>query len=99
MIVPSKRFCDLCKNPIDTSRPFTTMTYPLSDSDRELLAPTAPSTAIFPGIRALLANISIESYAFEFCQPCVDGILPMLNALKTEYLRRYVESRATQGRA
>lgn len=35
---------------------------------------------------------------FEFCRPCVDGILPMLGELKNEYLKRLVADREQRAR-
>jgi hypothetical protein len=100
MHVPARRLCDLCRNEIDTSRPFPTMTYPLDQADLQLLAPPAPASRsdVFPGIAFVVWPGTANTYSFEFCRDCIDGILPMLKDLKTDYIRRWMEDRQRRQR-
>lgn len=99
MIIPQKRLCDLCKNEIPSTDRHSTMSYPLDHHDIELLAPKVDGTGreVFPGLR-LVTFAKPETFLFEFCRGCVDGILPMLAELKTEKIKTFVDDRVRQRR-
>jgi len=92
--IPEKRLCDLCKQEIDLSRPFPTLHYPLDSRDLELITPKreAPRGDVF-GLSTMLWGSTPNSYQFELCRGCVDGFLPMLSELKTDYIKRLVAER------
>jgi hypothetical protein len=92
--IPEKRLCDLCKNEIDLTRAYPTLTYPLDLADFELLmAPgTEPRREILMGLTRAVPG-QATCYQFDLCRGCVDGFLPMLADLKTEFIRRFIEER------
>jgi hypothetical protein len=67
------------------------ITYPLDPADYAALQPVEPPPSLL-GLGGLVVPRN-SSYIFEVCRPCVDGILPMLASLKTEYLQRLVDER------
>lgn len=91
--MPARRLCDLCKNDIDTSRAYPVLSYPLDPQDLRVLEPrieASPGEVL--GLSRLLGGRP-ALYQFEFCRDCIDGILPMLSDLKSEYVRRLVDER------
>ena len=93
MIIPSKRFCDLCKNEIAEGQLFCALTYPIDQADRELFAGSKAGRELFPNIRQLLQFNANAAVSLEICRPCIDAILPMVSELKTDAIRRMVADR------
>lgn len=101
MILPSKRLCDLCKIDIAEGSPFIQLLYPLDRDDLVGLYPSRPDQppgTIFGDISVMVGQRA-NTYQFEICLPCGDGILPMLASLKREYIQRFVEDRRRRAEA
>jgi hypothetical protein len=92
--IPEKRLCDLCKQELDLTRPFPTLHYPLDRQDLDLIAPKreAQRGEIF-GLSVMRLDLTPSIYQFDLCRGCVDGFLPMIAELKTDYIKRLVAER------
>jgi hypothetical protein len=96
VITPGKRCCDLCKNEIQSGERYCPMSYPLSRGDKQLFHDASPKRegySVLGDLGSMLGSQVPDAYQFEFCRACIDGILPMLSDLKSEYLKRWFESR------
>ena len=94
MIEPSVRKCDLCKEVIPPGRPYCALHYPLSRDDREKLTKAMQEQlGRMPGTILHLMPVAAMipgAYAFELCVGCVDGFLPDLAGMKSDYIRNMI---------
>lgn len=97
---PGKLECDLCRNEIPRGIKHSTITIPLSKSDRAMVAeemrkhaPPAPTHNIFGSPLDPMA-MAPEAWSFEICVGCVDGLMPMLRELKTTQIKHILDDRA-----
>lgn len=99
MYSPGRRLCDLCqKNEIggEDGEPFPLFFYPMTQQQRDNLAlEFAASIQIPDQARSMLGDIlplAIPPHMrLEFCKPCVDSFMPMLDMLTGQAFDRTVD--------
>lgn len=97
MRVPEQVLCDFCHKPIDITKPWPTITYPLTREQREELAPKEipQPLASMLMLRSPVDLVPLK-ITVECCAPCLDASLEIVKNVVASRVDDAIEERRRQ---